>query len=180
MTKNTVVMALLAIALPIQACGELVRAKTVSYSDAVAVLTDKTLIGRRIEVISLSGDITNGKFAGFADGALLLRDAAAVPLCDIRYVRFSRKVSGPLRRTLGIVGGVFTGIFAGSPFALGLALAGAEKAGVITYLAFPVAGGWLGPKLLAKNEDTVYLLDRSTPEPACNDVAPEFRTNPTS
>ena len=120
-----------------------------------------------MELVSIVGRITVGKFRGLRNKKLLLQDAADVPLCGVRLVRVSRKTASPLRRVAGVVGGILAGSLVGDPVALTIAFAGAETAGLVTYLAFPVMGGVAGSKLAAKREDTIYILDRDSPGPRC-------------
>lgn len=153
------VIALGSLVLPAQARAEIVVAKNVSHSEATVLLSDSKLVNRRIELVSASGAITTGKLKGFSNGEVLLRAAPSVPLSGLRIVRISHAVASPLRRTAGIVVGVFAGSFVGASVAGAFLFAGAETAGIATYFTFPVVGGWAGSKLIAKRRAIVYLLE---------------------
>ena len=153
--------------LPLTSCAEIVLVKNVTQSDAVILLNDKKLLNKRVELVSSDGKITVGKLRGMAGSSLLLKDIPAVPICSLRLIRISHKTASPLRRGVGLVGGVIAGSLVGGPVALGIALAGAQTAGVATYAAFPVIGGIVGSKLALKSEDSIFVLDRVSAGAQC-------------
>ena len=163
------ILALALVMLPRDSRGEIVLVRNITHSDAVILLNDKKLLNRQMELVSIDGQIAVGKLQGVAGASVLLKNAPSVPICSLRLVRISQKTASALRRGVGLVGGIIAGSLVGGPVALGIALAGAETAGIATYAAFPVIGGIVGSKLVQKSEDSIFVLDRYSAGAPCQE-----------
>jgi hypothetical protein len=165
--ERIVVFLLALMLLPQTSRGEIVLVKTITHSDAVILFNDKKVFNKRVELVSSNGEITVGKLRGTANSSLLLKNIPSVPICSLRLVRISQQSASRLRRAVGVFGGIVGGALVGGPVALAIAVAGAETAGVATYMTFPVIGGFVGSKLARKGEDSIFILERHSTGAPC-------------
>jgi hypothetical protein len=138
-------------------------ARNVTYAEAVAFLSDERLMNQQAEILSVAGKFTRAKFKGLANGAILLKDAAEVPLCSVSRIRITRKSAGPLRRLAGITGGALLGLTLVLPVAIGVSI-NSETGFRALSLAFTTAGALVGYKGAEKREESMYILERGSHE----------------